>query len=436
LAGLNRPAAPFAALLACAVLTAAGCSEPTGGSVYGHWRAVLPVAGGDLPFGLEIAREGGRDVAWLINGPERVEVTDVKIDGSRVSMGMPGYPHRLEARLVDGRLEGEVVFLRPRGERKSARLVAERGVSWRFFPGSPGENADFSGRWALTFRDPEGGSESTGIAELAQQGRIVTGTVLRESGDDRYIAGEARGDTVFLSRFDGGSAFLYVARLNARGELDGEFRSATGTFRKMTGRRDAAAALADVTRLTQVSSDAGPLRFAFPDADGRTVSLADARFRDKVVILTIGGTWCPNCHDEARFLRDFLPSRRDRGLEVVQLMFEYTADFPAAAASVRRFTDEFGIGYPVLIAGSYEPGAVQRAIPQLTRFYAYPTMLVLDRSGRIRYTHTGFSGPATGAHHDEFAREFGEFVDGLLEEAGADPARGPAPQGNAASAGS
>jgi hypothetical protein len=97
-------------------------------------------------------------------------------------------------------------------------------------------------------------------------------------------------------------------------------------------------------------------------------------------------------------------------------MFEYTTDFASAAASVRRFTDRFDIGYPVLIAGSYEAGAVQRAVPQLDTFYAYPTMLVLDRGGRIRYTHTGFSGPATGAHYDEFVSEFDRLVDGLLAE--------------------
>jgi len=409
----------LAALAVALVVPGCGQDAPppaTGAGFEGAWRAVLPVSGGDLPFGLEIGRDGDRYVAWLVNGPERAEVTDVTVDGDRISMGMPGYPHRLEARRVDGGLEGEVVFLRPGGETKTARLIAEPDPGWRFFPPSPGENADFAGRWALTFRDPQTDRESTGIAELTQQGRVVTGTVLRESGDDRYIAGEARGDTVFLSRFDGGSAYRYVARLNERGELEGEFRSGTGAFRVLTGRRDQNARLADVTRLTQLDEQAGPVRFTFPDVQGRPVSLADERFRGKVVIVTLGGTWCPNCHDEAAFLRDFLPSRRGRGLEVVQLMFEYDSDFALASASVRDFVDKFSIDYPVLIAGTYESGAVQRAIPQLAKFYAYPTMLVLGRDGRIRYTHTGFSGPATGTHYEEFVREFGALIDGMLAE--------------------
>jgi len=430
----------LAALFGAALLAVSGCSDrqvadDAGAGPYGNWRAVLPVPGGDLPFGLEIVHVDGRDVAWLVNGPERVEVTEVHVEGGTVTMGMPGFPHRLEAQMTDGRLEGAVIFLRPGGRTQPARLVAERSAGWRFFPPSPGSNADFSGRWALTFRDPDTGKESSGIAELRQDGRVVTGTVLRESGDDRFIAGEARGDTVFLSRFDGGTAYRYVARLDARGELAGELRSGTGTYRQLSGRRDADVRLADATTLAQLDEQAGPVSFTFPDVNERPVSLADARFRDKVVIVTIGGTWCPNCHDEAAFLRDFLPSRRGRGLEVVQLMFEYDTDLASATASVRDFVDKFAIDYPVLIAGTYETGAVQRAVPQLTKFYAYPTMLVLDRSGRIRHTHTGFSGPATGAHYEEFVREFSALIDGLLAEEGSDPARGLSPQGTVPSRG-
>lgn len=403
------------ASIAAVALTACGAQkdEPTG--LQGSWRAVLTVPGGDLPFGLDIAREAGRDVAWLVNGPERVRIDALDVAAPRVAMRMPGYPHRIEAALVDGRLEGQVVFLRPGGETKAVRLVAMRDQPWRFFPAPSARQADFSGRWALIFHDPETGQGSAGIAELTQQGHVVTGTVLRESGDDRYIAGEARGDTVYLSRFDGGSAYLYVARLGADGTLAGEFRTGTGSFRTLSGRREPDARLADATTLAAVKADAA-LSFTFPGLDGRPVSLADERFRGKVVVVMIGGTWCPNCHDEATFMRDFLPARRAQGLEAVQLMFEYSPDFASAAASVQGFVDKFRIDYPVLIAGSYGPGEVQKALPQIEKFYAYPTMLVLGRDGRVRHTHTGFSGPATGVHYEQFRARFATLIDELLAE--------------------
>ncbi len=403
----------LAATALAALLVACGAKEPPP-TAYGNWRAVFAIEGGDLPFGLEIARDGDTDVAWLVNGPERARVDDVTLDGDRVSMKMPGYPHRLEARLVDGHLEGEVTFLRPGGETRTARLVARRDQDWRFFPAPASEQSDFAGRWALTFTRPDTGAERFAIADLSQRGHEVNGTVLRDSGDDRYIAGETRGDTVFLSRFDGGSAYLYVARLLPDGTLEGEFRTATGGYETIRGRRDATAELPDpdAAGRTRLKAGAERLRFTFPDLDGRPVSLDEPRFAGKVVIVTIGGSWCPNCHDEAAFLQEFLRGRREQGLEVVQLMFEYTEDFAASAAAARDFARKFGIDYPVLVAGT--AGEVSEKLPQLEAFYAYPTMLVLDREGVIRHVHTGFSGPATGRAYAEFVAGFTALIDGML----------------------
>jgi hypothetical protein len=43
-------------------------------------------------------------------------------------------------------------------------------------------------------------------------------------------------------------------------------------------------------------------------------------------------------------------------------------------------------------------------------------MLVLGRDGVIRHVHTGFNGPATGAHYETFAAEFTALLDDLLAE--------------------
>lgn len=409
--------AALAIPLALAFLAGCGPSDTpaaTGLPPLGHYRAVLSVAGGDLPFGMELAREDGVLVAWLINGPERVRVPDVQLKGNRLSMQMPGYSHRLEARFVDARFEGTVEFLRPRGVIRSVRLIAVPGQAWRFFPKPDAEPQDFSGRWKLTFRD-DNDNERSAIAELTQRGHEVTGTIIRASGDDRFIAGEARGDTLFLSRFDGGSAYLYLGRLGPTGTLTGDWHTSGGAHESWSGRRDAEARLDD-TEMTALKPGASSLEFTFPDLDGSLLSFPGPQFDGKVVLITVGGSWCPNCHDEAVFLRELLASRRSRGLEVIQLMFEYTPDFASASAAARAFAGKFAIDYPVLIAGTTSDNDVLRKLPQLEKFGAYPTLFVIDRRGVVRLIHAGFNGPATGARHEEQNRELAALVDTLLEE--------------------
>ena len=405
-------------LLLAACLSACGRGDgpvTTGGPPLGLYRGVLQIAGGDLPFGLELAREDGAIIAYLVNGPERARVPDVRLDGNELTMRMPGYPHRLEAQFVDARFEGSVEFLRPRGVIKRVRFVAVPGQSYRFFPRPEADPQDFSGRWALVFSDDEG-RERSAIAELNQRGHEVTGTVLRPTGDDRYIAGEVRGDTLFLSRFDGGSAFLYLGRLGHGGTISGDFHTSSGFHETWSGRRDPVARLEDPARMSGLKPGVESLEFSFPDLDGRLVSYPAERFAGKVVLVTIGGSWCPNCHDEAIFLRGLLAGRRGQGLEVIQLMFEYTPDFASASQAARAFAQKFEIDYPVLIAGTTTDDDVLKKLPQLVALNAYPTLLVIDRRGRVRATHTGFSGPATGSHYDEQNRELTGLVDSLLSE--------------------
>ncbi|MGH8243582.1 MAG: peroxiredoxin family protein, partial [Steroidobacteraceae bacterium] len=400
-------------IILCALL---GC-ERAESPPLGHYRAVASVEGGDLPFGLELVEENGAIVAYLVNGPERVRATEVTLAGGRLAIQMPGYQNRIEATYEDGRFEGTLFILRPRGVVKELRLVAVPGQRWRFFPQPDAAPMDFSGRWALTFRDADG-KESAAIAELTQQGHEVTGTVLRASGDDRYIAGEARGDTLFLSRFDGGTAYLYLARLGADGVLSGEQYTGGGSMETFSGRRNPAAKLDDPAERTALKPGIDRLEFSFPDVDGELHRYPDRRYAGKVVLITVGGSWCPNCHDEALFLKGLLASGGARGLAVIQLMFERTTDFAASAEAARDFIDKFSIDYPVLIAGTVTDDDVLKKLPQLATFKAYPTLFVIDRKGIVRNIHSGFAGPATGAHHEEQNRELTALVDELLDEPG------------------
>lgn len=382
---------------------------------FGTYRAVLTLPGGEAPFGLEIKEESGAAVAYLVNGTERVRVSDVKLKGRRVEMKMPGFGNRLRATRTRTGLKGEVVLVKRDGVEQHIPLVAELGATYRFFEGPATDNADVSGRWATTFTEPNG-KRSAAVGEFKQSFHEVTGTFLRLTGDQRYLAGEMRGDELYLSAFDGSHVYLLTAKVTPKGELKGKFWSGLAWTEDWVARRDSAAALANADTATTIRDDTWSFGFTFPDETGKPVSLADEKFRNKVVIVTLAGSWCPNCHDAAGFMAPFYDENRERGLEVVGLMFEHFDDFDRAARAVSEFREKFAIHYTTLIAGVSDKDDAASRLPQLNGVFAFPTTLFVDRRGRVRRIHTGFSGPATGKHYEELVRSFTETAQTLLAE--------------------
>jgi peroxiredoxin len=403
----------FAALALAALV--AGCSSRSRELQPGSYRAVLELPGGELPFGLDVAQEEAGFVLTIVNGEERVRVTDVSVADGQLTATMPGFTNTLTARITGRKLKGEVALLRAGGDRQLLPFAAELGATWRFFEQPLTDNADVSGRWTVTFTS-DAGQTTAGVAEFAQSFERVTGTILTPTGDHRFLAGEVHGDALRLSRFDGASAYLYHAKIDDSGRLAGEYWSGMTGHQRFTAERNVDATLDTSGVATGMKDPSEALQFSFPDLHGNTVSLSDPQFAGKVVIVTLSGSWCPNCHDEAAFLAALYREFHEQGLEIVSLMFEHFGDFEQAAAATRRFRDKFGIEYATLIAGTSDRDDAAKALPQLNGVFAYPTTIWVDRTGRVRKIHAGFAGPATGWHHEELVHEFTAFTQELLAE--------------------
>ena len=115
----------------------------------------------------------------------------------------------------------------------------------------------------------------------------------------------------------------------------------------------------------------------------------DPRFQGKIVMVDIFGTWCPNCHDAAPTLVELYQTYHARGFEAVSLAYEVSGDPEVDGQLVERFRDKFGIPWPILLAGVNDTELTAATLPQLEGFTAYPTLLFLDRTGRIRKIHAG-----------------------------------------------
>jgi peroxiredoxin len=403
-----------AACVLLAVLTA-GCGpvEPA----EGVWRGEIDQYGDPVPFNLEIAREDGELRAWYLNGKERMPVEQVRwAPRGALELNFPSYGAGLTAEVDGDRISG-TIRLHKRDRLHELPFTAVHGRSWRFFPQPAAWFADVSGRWEVRIESPALGLVEAGVALFEQSGPLVSGTVQTATGDFRFLHGEMRGGELFLSAFDGGTARLWRAIVQDDGSLAGTLRTVTYRDATWTARRNPAVSLPDPTALTALRPGEERIAFSFPDLDGREVSLGDPRFRDKVVVLIIAGSWCSTCHDEAEVMVPLYEQYRARGLEVVYLMFEYSDRFDEVAGQLRAFRDRFGIRMPMLFAGSTERLSRGEALPMLSDVVAYPTTLVLDRQGKVRRIHTSFPGPATGQAHADYQRDMRAFLNLLLAEA-------------------
>ncbi len=381
----------------------------------GTYRVVLQTPGGELPFGLELKQQDSGLIGNIINGQERLQLGDVKITGSHLEIRMPGYENVLTADAAGNELRGEIFLVKPNGKNQHVPLHAALGQNYRFFENASSDNADVSGRWAVKFIDDSGAPEAA-VGEFSQSHDVVSGTILTTTGDHRYLAGQVKGDELYLSTFDGAHVFLYKARVIADGSLDGDWWSGLAYHEKWTGKRDAAAQLPDAYGLTAMRDGVKQFDFAFPDLTGKTVSSKDPQFHGKVLIVALAGSWCPNCHDEAAFLAPLYKNYRAKGLEIVSLQFEHFGDFERAAQATQRFRQHYGIEYTTLIAGVSDKDEAAKKLPMLKSFVAFPTTVFIDRKGNVRKIHTGYTGPATGDHYVQFVNEVKTTLDQLLAE--------------------
>jgi peroxiredoxin len=106
----------------------------------------------------------------------------------------------------------------------------------------------------------------------------------------------------------------------------------------------------------------------------------------------------------------------DKGLEIVALGFEYTGEVDRDRGQLRAFARRYNLPYTILLAGTTEEGEVERKLPQIKSFGAFPTTFFLGRDGRVRAVHAGFAGPANPQGHAELVKETRELVERLLSE--------------------
>ncbi|MGE0351810.1 MAG: peroxiredoxin family protein [Gemmatimonadales bacterium] len=373
----------------------------------GPWRAVLDLAGGPLQFSLQVRQENGQYRGRLCNGSQCDELSRVAVLGDSVLFDIADYDARIMARRKGDSLEGEYRNVGNRGPRVIP-FRAARG-RWPVVP-APGWLAGRWDGWMLL-----DGQTSPRVFEFRRTDDGLEGTMISNTGDYGNFRGHAAADSFSMGHFDGSFVYMVTGRLDGdtlRGIFHAGLRTQT---RWIAVRSSGAPHLKNPAEITQADTT-DVFRFSFPDLNGNLVSESDPRFKGKVVLVDVFGSWCPTCHDAAPALVDLWNKFHGRGLEIVGLAYEVTGDSAVDARQVRRYRDKFGIRFPLLLAGINDTEAAAATLPQLAGFTSFPTTIFIGRDGKVKRIHAGFYGPATGAQHERLVRQMEDEVERLLVE--------------------
>lgn len=218
-----------------------------------------------------------------------------------------------------------------------------------------------------------------------------------------------------LSAFDGNHTYLFIAS-HQGDSLVGDFYSGKNGYEKWSAKKTESASLPHPESLTYLKEGYDKIEFNFPDVDKNIVSLTDAKYQNKVVVLQLFGTWCPNCMDETRFLTEWYNNNKDRGVEIIGLAYERKDDFVYASERVKKMKDKLGVKYDFVIAGVNDKIKAAATLPMLNKVVAFPTTIFIGKDGKVKYIHTGFSGPGTGVYYEQFKEQFNEHINELLSE--------------------
>ena len=389
------------------VLHTAACAAPQESpSLAGRWDATVIVNDLEVPFPFEIAEDGGIVSGSFFNGELAITSTGGTFENDLLELAFAQYGSKIEATYANGRLEGQYV----RGSRRRYPFQARRATE---VVTASSDAPSIAGVWIIPTESNKG--EKAWRFIVRQTGAEVSGGILRVDGDTGTLTGSYRDGTFVMSHFSGARPLLLEVTL----EEDGSLRLLQNRRRELVAVRSDSARAAeldeptDPSRHTRVTDPSEPFRFSFPDLDGQIVTHEDPRFAGKVVLVSITGSWCPNCHDEAPFLANLYKTYRDTGLEIVAFSFE-EEDQLADPTRLRAFIEKYDLGYTFLLAGV--PDQLSEKVPQAVNLNAFPTTFMLGRDGRVRAVHAGFPSPASGSFYTEAQHEITSQIERLLAE--------------------
>lgn len=340
----------------------------------------------EIPFMFEVTSDA---TLKIYNADEVVEVDEIAYKQDSILIKLPYFRTVINAKFDGDKIKGQWIDA---DRDRYVDFYAEYNVTKRFDDPETPDVTDVSGIWELEFKNSSG-STYPSKAILTQEGHKVTGTIRTPVGDYRFLEGMVSGDSLKISTFDAAHAFLFKAQVTDS-SMVGKFYSGNHSLETFVGTPNPDFELPDEYTLTFLKEGYDTFNFSFPDLEGNMVSLSDERYKDKVVLVQLMGSYCPNCLDETKFYSQYYQANKEKGLEIVALAFENAKTKEKAINGITRMKERVGLKYEILIAqiGTNDKGKASEKLPMLNKVVSYPTTIYLDRTGKVRKIHTGFNG--------------------------------------------
>jgi thiol-disulfide isomerase/thioredoxin len=407
----------------------------------GRWDAALLNNGPAVPFRLDISGSGRSLKATFYDGSRPYEsTTSASFKDGKLVLNIDHYLTTITATLKDGELTGTSALGGP-----SYTLKYDFRAVRHVEPAKAAANIPaVAGSWEIPLETPSPKGEKAFRLIVKQNGADVEASILRVDGDTGAYSGRFENGKWILSHFDGHRPGVIEVSPGQDGTLEvvahneafkralegkdspkeGEGNNAyaetryAGTTQYVAYRSEVARAKnlpapENYETHTTVRDPKEKFAFKFPDADGKLVSNDDSRFKGKVVLAIVTGTWCPNCHDEAQFLVELDKKYRSKGLEIVALDFE-EPEQQNTLLRERAFVKQYGVEYTYLIAGA--PAEMWEKVPQLVNLNTWPATVFVGRDGLVKSIHSGFASPASGDFNRQLKEEFTAKIEKLLAE--------------------
>jgi thiol-disulfide isomerase/thioredoxin len=413
--------------------------------VDGRWDASLVNNGPTVPFRLDISGSGPTLKGTFYDGFKPYEgTTSASFQNGVLTLKAEHYLTTITARLKDERLTGDVLLQGPNFHIKYGFEAKRHLDSTARVEDVP----SITGTWELPLESTSAKGEKSFHLIVRQNGADAEASILRIDGDTGAYSGTYEDGKWVLSHFDGSRPGVIEISAKKDGTLEviqhnealkkaiegdspdtktaapsaGQYKGTTVeaytgdklvAYRPEVARAKGLPEPDNFDTHTTVRNANEKFAFNFPDADGKLVSSDDPRFKGKVVLAIVTGTWCPNCHDEARFLVQLDKKYRDKGLAIVALDFEEPEE-QGNLTRERAFIKEYGVNYTYLIAGA--PSEMWEKVPQAVNLNTWPATIFVGRDGLVKGIHSGFASQASGEFNDQLKAQFTAKIEQLLAD--------------------